>query len=180
MEISEPVNDHQVTESKLGLENPTPSPPDPDSPPSDVNHLTKDVENLDLDDARAVDEVEVEVEVEVEEKVSNKDDGDEEGEESKSDDSDDDKNENDNEIDSENRNGNVNGNGNRKRYPFPVRPDAEDCAYYMKTGTCKFGSNCKFNHPIRRKNQVRSEILLLLLCCFFVVLSIFVRMKISP
>ncbi|XP_031405027.1 zinc finger CCCH domain-containing protein 67-like isoform X1 [Punica granatum] len=41
-----------------------------------------------------------------------------------------------------------------RKNKFPVRPDAEDCAFYMKTGTCKFGSNCKFNHPIRRKPQV--------------------------
>ncbi|KAK9278571.1 hypothetical protein L1049_028143 [Liquidambar formosana] len=40
-----------------------------------------------------------------------------------------------------------------KRYHYPVRPDAEDCSYYLRTGTCKFGSNCKFNHPVRRKNQ---------------------------
>ncbi|OIW18300.1 hypothetical protein TanjilG_31440 [Lupinus angustifolius] len=36
---------------------------------------------------------------------------------------------------------------------YPLRPDAEDCAYYMKTGSCKFGFNCKFNHPIRTRNQ---------------------------
>ncbi|XP_037493109.1 zinc finger CCCH domain-containing protein 43 [Jatropha curcas] len=47
-------------------------------------------------------------------------------------------------------------NGNR-RYQYPVRPEAEDCSYYMKTGTCKFGSNCKFNHPVRRKNQVTKD-----------------------
>ncbi|KAH1098216.1 hypothetical protein J1N35_015137, partial [Gossypium stocksii] len=46
----------------------------------------------------------------------------------------------------------------RKRFEglrshYPVRPDAENCAYYMKTGLCKFGSNCKFNHPVRRKSQ---------------------------
>lgn len=34
---------------------------------------------------------------------------------------------------------------------FPVRPEAQDCAFYLKTGTCKFGSTCKFNHPIQRK-----------------------------
>uniref|UniRef100_A0A2P2MAY3 C3H1-type domain-containing protein n=1 Tax=Rhizophora mucronata TaxID=61149 RepID=A0A2P2MAY3_RHIMU len=38
-------------------------------------------------------------------------------------------------------------------HQYPLRPDAEDCAYYMKTGTCKFGSNCKYNHPLRRNNQ---------------------------
>lgn len=25
--------------------------------------------------------------------------------------------------------------------------DAEACAYYMKTGACKFGVQCKFDHP---------------------------------
>ncbi|GMN56846.1 hypothetical protein TIFTF001_025956 [Ficus carica] len=44
------------------------------------------------------------------------------------------------------------GVGGRK-YQYPVRPEAEDCSYYLKTGNCKFGSNCKFNHPVRRKNN---------------------------
>ncbi|CAK7336611.1 unnamed protein product [Dovyalis caffra] len=48
---------------------------------------------------------------------------------------------------------NDNSNNNRRFHQFPVRPESEDCAYYMKTGTCKFGANCKFNHPFRRKNQ---------------------------
>ncbi|KAF5459994.1 hypothetical protein F2P56_019896 [Juglans regia] len=41
----------------------------------------------------------------------------------------------------------------RYQYQYPVRPEAEDCAFYLKTGTCKFGSTCRFNHPVRRKNQ---------------------------
>ncbi|KAF8021557.1 hypothetical protein BT93_G1874 [Corymbia citriodora subsp. variegata] len=45
----------------------------------------------------------------------------------------------------------------RKFNKYPVRPEAEDCSYYIKTGTCKFGSNCKFNHPVRRKNQVAKD-----------------------
>lgn len=40
-----------------------------------------------------------------------------------------------------------------RRNQYPVRPEAEDCSFYLKTGTCKFGSNCKFNHPVRRKNN---------------------------
>ncbi|CAJ1943711.1 unnamed protein product [Sphenostylis stenocarpa] len=40
---------------------------------------------------------------------------------------------------------------------YPLRPEAEDCAFYMKTGNCKFGFNCKFNHPIRRKTQAARE-----------------------
>ncbi|XP_027904413.1 zinc finger CCCH domain-containing protein 43-like [Vigna unguiculata] len=40
---------------------------------------------------------------------------------------------------------------------YPLRPEAEDCAYYLKTGSCKFGFNCKFNHPLKRKNQAKKE-----------------------
>ncbi|XLS53726.1 hypothetical protein HN51_064586 [Arachis hypogaea] len=42
----------------------------------------------------------------------------------------------------------------RVQQQYPLRPDAKDCAFYLKIGTCKFGFNCKFNHPLgRRKNQ---------------------------
>ncbi|KAG6495741.1 hypothetical protein ZIOFF_043567 [Zingiber officinale] len=34
---------------------------------------------------------------------------------------------------------------------FPQRSEAPDCAFYMKTGACKFGSACKFNHPPKRR-----------------------------
>ena len=29
----------------------------------------------------------------------------------------------------------------------PIRPGAENCQFYMKTGGCKFGETCKYNHP---------------------------------
>eukprot|EP00252_Welwitschia_mirabilis_P027305 TRINITY_DN933_c0_g1_i1.p1 TRINITY_DN933_c0_g1~~TRINITY_DN933_c0_g1_i1.p1 ORF type:complete len:493 (-),score=74.05 TRINITY_DN933_c0_g1_i1:264-1547(-) len=29
----------------------------------------------------------------------------------------------------------------------PERPGVNDCVYYMRTGKCKFGMNCHFNHP---------------------------------
>ncbi|KAH0688236.1 hypothetical protein KY284_018789 [Solanum tuberosum] len=69
---------------------------------------------------------------------------------------------NGNEIDGENENGyegdskeaGFNANRiNKRKINYPVRPDAQDCPYYMKTGMCKFGSNCKFNHPSRRRIQ---------------------------
>ncbi|XP_054804859.1 zinc finger CCCH domain-containing protein 67-like [Prosopis cineraria] len=89
-------------------------------------------------------------------------------------------NDNWNGIEDNNWTTNVNGNGNdeeggdydlavheeeRKEersggsnHQYPVRPEAEDCAFYLKTGTCKFGFNCKFNHPVtRRKNQAGKE-----------------------
>ncbi|XP_008796043.2 zinc finger CCCH domain-containing protein 65 isoform X1 [Phoenix dactylifera] len=46
----------------------------------------------------------------------------------------------------------------RERFRYPQRPDEPDCMYYLKTGSCRFGSSCKFNHPARRKrNQVKSK-----------------------
>jgi len=30
---------------------------------------------------------------------------------------------------------------------YPVRPGMPDCAFYMKSGICKFGPTCKYNHP---------------------------------
>ncbi|KAB1212900.1 Zinc finger CCCH domain-containing protein 37 [Morella rubra] len=33
---------------------------------------------------------------------------------------------------------------------YPQRPGQIECDYYMKTGECKFGENCKFHHPIDR------------------------------
>ncbi|KAJ7568497.1 hypothetical protein O6H91_01G034700 [Diphasiastrum complanatum] len=35
-------------------------------------------------------------------------------------------------------------------HPYPVRPGAPECAFYMKTGECKFGPTCKFHHPLNR------------------------------
>ncbi|MFS7946567.1 putative transcription factor C3H family [Helianthus anomalus] len=28
-----------------------------------------------------------------------------------------------------------------------IRPGEEDCSFYMKTGSCKFGATCRYNHP---------------------------------
>ncbi|KAH0751019.1 hypothetical protein KY290_030251 [Solanum tuberosum] len=66
-------------------------------------------------------------------------------------------------IDVTNENGSKAGskewgfNANGRRLNYPLRPDAVDCAYYMKTGTCQYGLNCKFNHPSRRQNQWAME-----------------------
>ncbi|XWS32693.1 hypothetical protein CRYUN_Cryun22dG0011800 [Craigia yunnanensis] len=42
---------------------------------------------------------------------------------------------------------------NGVNYQYPLRPYAEDCSFYLKTGKCKFGFNCKFNHPVGRGFQ---------------------------
>ncbi|KAL2493617.1 Zinc finger CCCH domain-containing protein 3 [Forsythia ovata] len=31
--------------------------------------------------------------------------------------------------------------------PYPGRPGEPDCIYYLRTGTCGYGTNCRFNHP---------------------------------
>eukprot|EP00232_Nephroselmis_pyriformis_P026186 CAMPEP_0182866676 /NCGR_PEP_ID=MMETSP0034_2-20130328/8326_1 /TAXON_ID=156128 /ORGANISM="Nephroselmis pyriformis, Strain CCMP717" /LENGTH=276 /DNA_ID=CAMNT_0024999005 /DNA_START=143 /DNA_END=970 /DNA_ORIENTATION=+ len=37
---------------------------------------------------------------------------------------------------------------------LPVRPGAKDCVHYLRTGTCGFGSSCKFHHPPDRKGAL--------------------------
>ncbi|KAL3512619.1 hypothetical protein ACH5RR_025336 [Cinchona calisaya] len=44
-------------------------------------------------------------------------------------------------------------NYNTRSFQYPMRLEAEDCSYYIKTGNCKFGMNCKYNHPPKKRNQ---------------------------
>ncbi|KMZ63415.1 Zinc finger CCCH domain-containing protein 37 [Zostera marina] len=37
---------------------------------------------------------------------------------------------------------------------YPHRPHAPPCDYYMKTGACKFGDQCKFHHPVDRSASI--------------------------
>ncbi|EPS74454.1 hypothetical protein M569_00301, partial [Genlisea aurea] len=34
---------------------------------------------------------------------------------------------------------------------YPVREGEPDCSYYIRTGLCRFGATCRFNHPPNRK-----------------------------
>lgn len=34
---------------------------------------------------------------------------------------------------------------------FPERPGQTECQHYVRTGTCKFGSACKYHHPRESK-----------------------------
>ncbi|KAL8530852.1 hypothetical protein ACS0TY_007763 [Phlomoides rotata] len=34
-----------------------------------------------------------------------------------------------------------------KEQKFPERPGQPDCKYYMRTGDCKYGFSCRYNHP---------------------------------
>ncbi|XP_077250281.1 zinc finger CCCH domain-containing protein ZFN-like isoform X2 [Tasmannia lanceolata] len=38
--------------------------------------------------------------------------------------------------------------------PYPERPGEPDCAYYIRTGLCRYGMTCRFNHPPNRKLAV--------------------------
>lgn len=30
---------------------------------------------------------------------------------------------------------------------LPIRPGEVDCPFYLKTGSCKYGATCRYNHP---------------------------------
>ncbi|XP_010913403.1 zinc finger CCCH domain-containing protein 8 isoform X1 [Elaeis guineensis] len=32
---------------------------------------------------------------------------------------------------------------------LPIRPGEADCPFYLKTGSCKYGATCRYNHPDR-------------------------------
>lgn len=40
--------------------------------------------------------------------------------------------------------------GSMEPEAYPERPGEPDCAYYIRTGLCRFGVTCKFNHPANR------------------------------
>ncbi|ONK72978.1 uncharacterized protein A4U43_C04F25660 [Asparagus officinalis] len=46
------------------------------------------------------------------------------------------------------------GNETLETGEYPERPGEPDCAYYMRTGMCRFGMTCRFNHPPNRKLAV--------------------------
>ncbi|KAL6839973.1 hypothetical protein ACP4OV_029783 [Aristida adscensionis] len=40
--------------------------------------------------------------------------------------------------------------------PYPERPGEPDCTYYLRTGLCRFGMSCRFNHPPDRNLAIAS------------------------
>ena len=42
---------------------------------------------------------------------------------------------------------------------LPERPDQPECRYFMSTGSCKYGSDCKYNHPKERIAQLATNTL---------------------
>ncbi|KAH9776603.1 zinc finger CCCH domain-containing protein 43 [Citrus sinensis] len=198
--ISVPNLNHEKTKFELGLQSSSPK-SDLDPPPSDLDYtagIEEELRNLDLREAEEIDSIKAaEIEIVVEEE----DEDEEEEEESESDEN----NKSNIIVQNEIQNENEYGNQMRKRYPYPVRPDAQDCTFYMKTvssffflpfvgfksskekvkereelierpgqsqsqgqsesqsqieckgekecpyymrnGSCKYGANCRFNHP---------------------------------
>ena len=49
---------------------------------------------------------------------------------------------------------------------YPERPGEPDCTYYLRTGLCRFGLSCRFNHPPDR-NLVNIRLSQLWLCVIF-------------
>ncbi|XP_076946554.1 zinc finger CCCH domain-containing protein 3-like isoform X2 [Bidens hawaiensis] len=41
----------------------------------------------------------------------------------------------------------INNNNNQHGGSLPERAGEPDCVYFLKTGACKYGSSCKYNHP---------------------------------
>lgn len=39
-------------------------------------------------------------------------------------------------------------NISKEQQSFPQRPDQPECQYFMRTGDCKFGSSCRYHHPL--------------------------------
>ncbi|XP_029122312.1 zinc finger CCCH domain-containing protein ZFN-like isoform X2 [Elaeis guineensis] len=46
---------------------------------------------------------------------------------------------------------NLRGSESMESGPYPERPGEADCGYYIRTGLCRFGMTCKFNHPPNRR-----------------------------
>ena len=56
-------------------------------------------------------------------------------------------------------NENQDGGGVAQSNLYPDRPGEPDCIYYLRTGLCGYGSNCRFNHP-KYASQVIDNFLL--------------------
>ncbi|KAK3022016.1 hypothetical protein RJ639_045177 [Escallonia herrerae] len=41
--------------------------------------------------------------------------------------------------------------------PLPERPEQPECRYFMNTGGCKYGSDCKYHHPREKVAQLASS-----------------------
>ena len=44
--------------------------------------------------------------------------------------------------------------GEHQNQKYPIRPEVDNCFYFMYNGRCKFGLNCRYNHPYDQVAQV--------------------------
>jgi hypothetical protein len=45
------------------------------------------------------------------------------------------------------------GDGDAGDEKLPERPGEENCAYYIRTGSCGYGERCRYNHPRDRERE---------------------------
>ena len=43
--------------------------------------------------------------------------------------------------------------GEGRQTCLPVRPGVQKCAFFLKTGMCKYGSDCRWNHPPEKQTD---------------------------
>ncbi|XP_010546927.1 PREDICTED: zinc finger CCCH domain-containing protein 58-like isoform X2 [Tarenaya hassleriana] len=53
----------------------------------------------------------------------------------------------------------VSPSSTQKEQLFPQRPGQPECQYFMRTGNCKFGSSCRYHHPLDAVPPITSVIL---------------------
>lgn len=56
--------------------------------------------------------------------------------------------------------------------PYPEHPGEPDCSYYIRTGLCRFGATCRFNHPPNRK-LVRTMHFIWTNCIYKFIMNVF-------
>lgn len=64
---------------------------------------------------------------------------------------------------------NQEGGGVAQSSPYPDRPGEPNCLFYLRTGLCGYGSNCRFNHPAYAAQVIKIlyfEVASLMLCNF--------------
>lgn len=61
----------------------------------------------------------------------------------------------------------MSGSGAMQPGPYPERSGEPDCTYYLRTGLCRFGMSCRFNHP-QDRNLVNRYLTQLFLCSIIV------------
>lgn len=58
--------------------------------------------------------------------------------------------------------------------PYPDRPGEPDCIYYLRTGLCGYGSNCRFNHPAYSEQVILLLSVVSCCCCHYWLLVVII------